>query len=707
MSNNRAINILKKAYHVVAPQAEKGDDGRDNWPSRTAFVLACMGGTVGLGNLLRFPSIAFANHGLQWFIPYFMAVIFLAIPVVILEVSIGQAYRGGCLIAYDHISRRTKGLGMALVMNGYIVCNYYVPILAWVMTYFRHSFSNPLPWAGNSQDFFDNDVRQTVPGIPGEIVDGSVTRYTSYPESGMVGEIAGWCAFTWFVVWLCMFNGVGLTGRVVYFTMGLPIVMIIILLGRGVSMENAVDGIKLYVAEWHSEKLGQPAIWQAAASHIFFSIGAGMGYYTSYASYNQKFANAVQDALIIACSNSAIEVASGFSIFGIVGYLGLHPDTGEVLGTYNLAFITIPAAIVQMPASNFWAVLFFFTIMVLGFSSAFAMLESIVTLIMDTGVSKKLPRTAVSTIVVIVSFLVSLIYCTQFGSDLLNAVDAWISDMSLVGTVALECIAATTIYRFRDVTGQVGLPAFAIFNGGYALSFVVGLIIAHHVSAEAGAGAGFGIFIASLVLCLVMARTPSVPAPRFWGGKPILSKFWWLAFYSGNQLRRDLNITIAKGKNWPIPLFWAPVLKYISAPILLIVFSLGYPKFTERMQDPLEILGFAISHCVIAMVILGFLVPRWFDVFIPERRRGEGVLPYAPGVTLGTSPEDAARGVTEAGADINVDDVDDMQESKRVDSGEVDGSGTPTDDVSSDKRVDVDDRIQSDPTTERVRNEAN
>ncbi|KAG8409549.1 hypothetical protein J3459_017376 [Metarhizium acridum] len=36
----------------------------------------------------------------------------------------------------------------------------------------------------------------------------------------------------------------------------------------------------------------------------------------------------------------------------------------------------------------------------------------------------------------------------------------------------------------------------------------------------------------------------------------------------GNQLTRDLNSVIATGKNWSVPFFWAPVIRYISCPIL-------------------------------------------------------------------------------------------------------------------------------------------
>lgn len=104
----------------------------------------------------------------------------------------------------------------------------------------------------------------------------------------------------------------------------------------------------------------------------------------------------------------------------------------------------------------------------------------------------------------------------------------------------------------------------------------------------------------------------------------------------GNQLRRDLNSTVAENpKNWAIPIFWAPVLKYISAPILAIIFSFAYPSFHAKRNDPLHIFAFSIMHLAMVLIAVGFIFPRWFDVFIPVERRGEADGLTVPGVTIG------------------------------------------------------------------------
>ncbi|KAL9001678.1 MAG: hypothetical protein Q9188_005353 [Gyalolechia gomerana] len=616
---------FKKVYKWLAPDAAKEDDGRDKWPSRASFILAAMGGAVGLGNLLRYPSVVFANNGLQWFIPYLIALFFLGIPVLILEISIGQAYRGSVVVAFNGMNKHTKGVGLAVIMTGFAVATYYVPILAWIMHYFRCSFQSPLPWTGRGEDFYLLDVIANEDPITPE------TGYLTYPGRGLVGETVGWCAFMWFLVWLSMYKGVGMTGRVVYVTMGVPVVVMIIILGRSVSLDNAREGILLYVGEWNGGQLGRGQIWQAAAGQIFFSIGVGFGYFTSYASYNSRFANSVQDSLIIAFSNSAYEVIAAFAVFGVIGFLGYEPgDSSVSLSTFTVGFLTYPLAISEMPGAQVWSVLFFLTLGLLGLSSAFALVESFVTLICDSQVGKRTSRTLISTSVVIIAFLLSLMYCSRFGFYLLDAVDTWINNLCLVFVVWAECVAASTLYRYKDVLTQVGGIAYLIHSLGYILSMILGVAVGQAVSPGAGAGVGFGIFIGSNLIAVVLGKSPVTPAPRFFGSNPWLSKLWWLGFYPINQLRRDLNIIVATGNRWKIPVAWSIIIRYITPPILAIVVSFAYPAFYLKRQDPLHIIAFTLAHLIMCITAIGFIVPRWFDVFIPPEKLGGGGDMYTP-----------------------------------------------------------------------------
>ncbi|KID93593.1 Sodium:neurotransmitter symporter, partial [Metarhizium majus ARSEF 297] len=620
------MDKLKSITKYLLPSPPQSSDGRDQWPSRTAFLLAAMGGCAGMGNLLRYPSQVFNNNGLQWFIPYLMCVFLIAIPVLILEIAIGQAYRGGCVVANNSIHHRLKGVGLSLLYVGFVVSPYFVANLAWIMIYFRSSFQSPLPWEGRGEDFFYKDVVANVEPVPGILsADGNeVIKYTSYPGVGMIGETVGWTVFTWFLVWVSIFRGVGLTGRVVYFTMGLPIVITIVLVGRSLSLENASRGVKLFWATWNGDKLGSGEIWQTACGQVFFSTGVGFGYFTSYASYNQKYSNAVMDSILIVSSNVLFENIAAFAVYGVVGFLGLFPQEGVRLGSFTVGFITLPSAVTQMPGANFWAVLLFFTLMVLGYSSAFAMVDALVTLVMDA--QPRWNRSIVVTVIVIVFFLLSLPYCTEFGYYLLTGIDRWTNDVALVFVVWAECVTSTTVYRWRDVVGQVGLPAFIGFNSGFFGGMILGVIIAQAVSPASGAGVGFGFFTVCTIASVIISKSPEERTPKFWRKNVFTRRLWYLGFYSGNQLRRDLNEIIGCGNNWGIPFFWAPLIRYVSAPILAIVYSFSYPSFYQLREDPLHILGFGVGHVALLIIGCGFVLPRWLDVLVPPTRRGEGKL---------------------------------------------------------------------------------
>lgn len=108
-----------------------------------------------------------------------------------------------------------------------------------------------------------------------------VVGTTSLNEDQKPSRIVPWNVFflalTWALVGLCISFGIEWTGRMAYITMGLPIVMLLILLIRSMTLPGASIGVKEYVGTWDlSILVAKPEIWSTAVSQIFFSIGVAV-----------------------------------------------------------------------------------------------------------------------------------------------------------------------------------------------------------------------------------------------------------------------------------------------------------------------------------------------------------------------------------------------------------------------------------------------
>lgn len=113
-------------------------------------------------------------------------------------------------------------------------------------------------------------------------------------------------------------------------------------------------------------------------------------------------------------------------------------------------------------------------------------------------------------------------------------------------------------------------------------------------------------------------------------------------------MRRDLNVIVGGNGNWNIPRFWPLLLRYISAPILAIIFSFAYPEFHTLRYDPLMIVGFIVAHICLLVILLGFVMPRYYSVFIPPSRQGEGTEE-----TIANEPK--GQDVVVAATDLSID----------------------------------------------------
>ena len=81
---------------------------RPTWRLNVDYYTMLLGATVGLSNVLMFPSVAASNGGLAFVFLYFVMAVCVGMPLVYLEVSWGQFCSRGPIQCYN-ISPLFKG----------------------------------------------------------------------------------------------------------------------------------------------------------------------------------------------------------------------------------------------------------------------------------------------------------------------------------------------------------------------------------------------------------------------------------------------------------------------------------------------------------------------------------------------------------------------------------------------------------------------
>jgi len=172
----------------------------------------------------------------------------------------------------------------------------------------------------------------------------------------------------------------------------------------------------------------------------------------TYASYLPEGSKLVDNALIVAFSNSGFEVFNSIGIFSILGFMTLSsgiPFNELVTEGTGLAFVVFPQVFNTMgPAAYVVGPLFFICILFAGITSVIALLEGVCYSISEKFL---IERKKTATVVCIIGFLISCIFATGAGSIVLGVFDAYLNNFALLFAILLECIIFGWIYKFDDL----------------------------------------------------------------------------------------------------------------------------------------------------------------------------------------------------------------------------------------------------------------
>ncbi|XP_065933728.1 sodium- and chloride-dependent taurine transporter-like, partial [Magallana gigas] len=189
----------------------------------------------------------------------------------------------------------------------------------------------------------------------------------------------------WILVYFCVWRGVKWSGKVVYFTVTFPYVILLILLVRGATLPGAGNGIKYFLSPDFS-RLQDAQVWIDGGTQVFFSAAIAIGAMISLGSYNDFHTDFYKHTMIVAGINSGTSFLSGFAVFSVLGFMAheQNVDIDQVAESGpGLVFIVYPKAVTMMPLPQLWAILFFLMLFLIGIDSGFVMVESVVAHISD------------------------------------------------------------------------------------------------------------------------------------------------------------------------------------------------------------------------------------------------------------------------------------------------------------------------------------
>ncbi len=409
---------------------------KQEWNSNLAFMMAMIGSAVGLGNIWRFPNVLYSNGGGSFMIPYIVSLFLLGISFVLVEYAVGFKFKKSIARILYSIKGKLEPVAWFILLIVFLITTYYVCVVGWDFIYIILSFTKA--WGSNPDLYFANHVLHATDSISG---------ITTIVPNVLISVFLIWF-IAWAIIKRDLNDGIGKVSQIL-----LPLLCLIVIgiVAFSLTLPGASIGYtQIFKPDWSA--LTNLDVWLAAFGQIVFSLSLGMAIAMTYASYLPEGSKLVDNALIVAFSNSGFEVFNSIGIFSILGFMTLSsgiPFNELVTEGTGLAFVVFPQVFNTMgPAAYVVGPLFFICILFAGITSVIALLEGVCYSISEKFL---IERKKTATVVCIIGFLISCIFATGAGSIVLGVFDAYLNNFALLFAILLECIIFGWIYKFDDL----------------------------------------------------------------------------------------------------------------------------------------------------------------------------------------------------------------------------------------------------------------
>ena len=402
---------------------------REQWSSHTGFILAAIGGAVGLGNIWKFPYIAGSSGGGAFVIVYLFVVALVAVPILMAELMLGRSGRQSPPTAMlinaekENRSRWWSGVGWIGAGAGFLILSFYSVVGGWVLDYVIVSVTG---------------------GFSGIEPAGAQTRFGSVLSNPlrMMLSFTLFLGITGIIISAGLRNGIE---RATGILMPALFLMLLVLIAYSAVKGDMAAGFSfLFTVDFGKIN---PGIMLSAVGHAFFSVGVSMGLMMAYGAYLPQDVSIPKTAVVIAGADTLVAIMAGLVIFPLVFANGLAPGEGP-----GLIFVTLPIAFGNMPAGSLFGAVFFLLLLFAAITSSIAIMEPAVAWVEEQrGLNRKTSAAIVT----------SCIWLLGIGSVL--SFNIWAEVKPVAGKTIFDLVDYLTANLMMPIGGML----IAIFAGWY------------------------------------------------------------------------------------------------------------------------------------------------------------------------------------------------------------------------------------------------
>ena len=352
--------------------------GNATWGSRFGYIMVAAGAAIGLGNVWKFPYLAYRGGGAVFLVTYILVAIILAKPMLEMESAIGRQGKSDTVSVFEKINRKWGFVGWISNICTLMINFYYVIVGGWVLRY---------------------ALQFIVSGKFGDDANEYFQRFITDPLQPII-----WGMVLLGVVVILLFFGI--TNYVERVSKVILPALAILLLICGIYacfvVEGAAEGLKYYILPDFSKFSFK--VFADAVTQVLFSVGIGWGIFTTLGANLSEKNNIRADASLVGIADTAVAILAGFVIIPAAYGAGVDIQKGPAL-----IFDVMANIFSKLPLGRLFGAMFFVALTFAVISSLFSFIEiSVRTFEIKLGMGRKKAITVSTLIISIGNILVSL-----------------------------------------------------------------------------------------------------------------------------------------------------------------------------------------------------------------------------------------------------------------------------------------------------------